>query len=89
MRACVRACVCARFGSLSSCPQVRTIRSAKELGYVSTLSGRRRTFPDLLLTGAGQDGFKRAYAERQAVNFGALCQWAHDTASALTNMLLQ
>ena len=48
--------------------KTRTIRSAREEGYVTTLSGRRRSFPDLHLQGDGT-GFKRAYAERQAVNF--------------------
>ena len=44
------------------------IRQAKQEGFVATLSGRRRAFPDLHLQGSA-GGFKRAAAERQSVNF--------------------
>ena len=44
------------------------VRAAKEEGFVKTLSGRRRAFPDLHLQGSA-GGFKRAAAERQSVNF--------------------
>lgn len=44
------------------------IRQAKQEGFVATLSGRRRAFPDLHVQGSA-GGFKRAAAERQSVNF--------------------
>lgn len=44
------------------------IRQAKQEGFVATLSGRRRAFPDLHLQGSA-GGFKRAAAERQSINF--------------------
>jgi len=42
----------------------RVEESARELGYVTTLSGRRRPLPDM----RSQSGQARALAERQAVN---------------------
>jgi DNA polymerase I len=56
-------------GYFSSFPEVRkfinkSIMSARELGYVSTLTGRRRYLPEILSANANIRGF----AERNAVN---------------------
>jgi DNA polymerase-1 len=53
-------------------PQVRlwldmTKRTAAEQGYVETMLGRRRYFPEFRLSGAGTDQIKRR-AEREAIN---------------------
>jgi DNA polymerase-1 len=53
-------------------PQVRqwldaTKRTAAEQGYVETMLGRRRYFPEFRLGGAGTDQIKRR-AEREAIN---------------------
>jgi DNA polymerase-1 len=45
----------------------RTKREAQEQGYVSTLLGRRRYFPELQATSQAHGGMKRA-AEREAIN---------------------
>jgi len=42
----------------------RTVRSARQLGFITTLSKRRRLLPGIHSTSFGQ----RSYAERQAVN---------------------
>ena len=44
-----------------------TKAGARELGYVSTLLGRRRYFPELRTSGRAHTGVKRA-AEREAIN---------------------
>lgn len=45
----------------------RTKREAHEQGYVSTILGRRRYFPELQATSQAHGGMKRA-AEREAIN---------------------
>ncbi len=44
-----------------------TKREARQQGYVSTLLGRRRYFPELQATSRAHGGMKRA-AEREAIN---------------------
>lgn len=46
-----------------------TIRKGRQKGFVRSLAGRYRRLPDLQLPDAGDNFWKRAQAERQALNF--------------------